>query len=151
MLRDGHKTGNGDGSTTDNPFTQKNVVFTTLLVENIVEFQKSLENFLKSEGHYLLLAENAAETLALIRQHWPDLILLTKEMDGSNGLKFLPELLLTHPSAAVVVMANHPRICDAVDAMRLGAVDYMERPVDLTRLKETIDTQKALFEVMWRE
>jgi len=126
-------------------FTQKNVLFTTLIVENKGPFADLLVDFFKTEGHYILRAETAEEALAMTRQHWPDLILLNREMDGSNSVKFFPELLTVHPSAAVIIMATNPTVSEAVDAMRLGAVDYLERPLDTKRLKQTIDEQKALF------
>ncbi|HTA16702.1 MAG TPA: response regulator, partial [bacterium] len=94
-----------------------NTVFTTLVVESAVNFKGVLEDFLKAEGHYILRAETALEALAMTRQHWPDLILLNKEMDGTNGLKFFPELLAEHPSAAIIMMATNPSVSAAVDAM----------------------------------
>lgn len=153
MQRDGHGGNNGGDGTVppsppENPFIQKNAVFTTLVVDSAINFNGHLADFLKTEGYYILRAETAKEALAMTRQHWPDLILLNKEMDGSNGLKFFPELLTEHPSAAIVMMATKPGISDAVDAMLLGAVDYLERPLDTARLKRTIDAQRALYNVL---
>jgi DNA-binding NtrC family response regulator len=150
MQRDGHGANSGNDGTVPpiNPFIQKNAVFTTLVVDSAINFNGHLADFLKTEGYYILRAETAQEALAMTRQHWPDLILLNKEMDGSNGLKFFPELLTEHPSAAIIMMATKPGISDAVDAMLLGAVDYLERPLDTNRLKRTIDSQKKLYEVL---
>jgi|SRR5665213_624380 len=149
MQRDGHKkNGGGNVNPSDHLFTQRNVVFTTLVVESKANFIGDLEDFLKAEGHYILRSETAAEALAMTRQHWPDLILLNKEMNGSNSMKFLPELLIAHPSAAVIMMATKPSVSEAVDAMRLGAVDYLERPLDTKRLKDTIDSQKTLYRAL---
>jgi len=151
MQRDGHKGNNDDDGTVPppkNPFIQKNAVFTTFVVDSAVNFDGYLEDFLKAEGHYILRAKTAAEALAMTRQHWPDLILLDKEMDGANGLSFFTELLIAHPSAAVVMMATKPSVSEAVDAMILGAVDYLERPLDTKRLKKTIDIQRKLYDVL---
>jgi DNA-binding NtrC family response regulator len=150
MQRDGHGGNRGNDGTVppENPFIQRNTVFTTLVVDSAINFNGHLADFLKTEGYYILRAETAKEALAMTRQHWPDLILLNKEMDGSNGLKFFPELLTEHPSAAIIMMATKPGISDAVDAMLLGAVDYLERPLDTKRLKKTIDNQKKLYDVL---
>jgi len=153
MQRDGHSgTSGNDGIVPPpppkNPFIQKNAVFTMLVVDSAINFSGHLADFLKTEGYYILRAETAIEALAMTRQHWPDLILLNKEMDGTNGLKFFPELLTEHPSAAIVMMATKPGISDAVDAMLLGAVDYLERPLDTKRLKRTIDHQRKLYDVL---
>jgi len=128
--------------------TVNNAVFTTLVVDSAANFKGPLENFLKAEGHYILRAETALEALAMTGQHWPDLILLNKEMDGTNGLKFFPELLAEHPSAAVIMMATKNGISSAVDAVLLGAVDYLERPLDTQRLKRTIDKQRELYDLL---
>jgi two-component system response regulator FlrC len=146
MQRDGHKKMNGDAS--EGVHTQRNKVFTTLVVEGNLVFEGFLEEFLKSEGHFVLRATTAEEALAMTRQYWPDLILLNREMDGSNGLKFLPELLVEHPSAAIIMMATKPSVPEAVEAMIQGAVNYLERPLDPVKLKEIIDAQKALYKVL---
>lgn len=149
MQRDGHKKHDGNnGTPLDHSHTQRNVLFTTLVIESEINFVGHLEDFLKAEGHYLLRAETAEEGMAMTRQHWPDLILLNNEMVGTHGLNFLPELLIAHPSAAVIVMASNPSVAEAVDALRLGAVDYLVRPLDTKRLKETIDEQRALYGVL---
>jgi DNA-binding NtrC family response regulator len=153
MQRDGHYGNGGDDGSIPpappiNPFIQRNTVFTTLVVDSAANFNGHLEDFLKTEGHYILRAETAKEALAMTRQHWPDLILLNKEMDGTNGLKFFPELLTEHPSAAVIMMANQPGVSSVVDAMLLGAIDYLDRPLDTRRLKRTIDSQKKLYDLL---
>jgi two-component system, response regulator RegA len=146
MQRDGHRKKTATTSAAyDDSFTQKNAVFTTLVIESQTNYTGHLENFLKTEGHYILRAETAEEALAMTRRHWPDLILLNQEMDGTGGMNFLPQLLTEHPSAAVIMMADKPRPAAIVDAMRLGAMDYLERPLDTLRLKQAIDIQKELY------
>jgi DNA-binding NtrC family response regulator len=151
MWRDGHfendgKAGSIPPAQPRNPLIQKNAVFTTLVVDNAANYNGHLEDFLKAEGHYVIRAETAQEALAMTRQHWPDLILLNKEMDGTNGLKFFPELLAEHPSAAVIIMANLPGVSTVVDAMLLGAIDYLARPLDTHRLKTSMDGQRKLYD-----
>ena len=148
VQRDGHKSNGGNGNSPAGEHTQRNQVFTTLVVEGKLPFEEFLAEFFKTEGHFILRAENAAEALAMTREHWPDLILMTREMDGTNGLKLLPELLQEHPSAAVIMMATAPSVVDAVEAMKLGAVDYLERPLNREKLKHAIEQQKKLYKVM---
>jgi DNA-binding NtrC family response regulator len=141
--------GNGqDHGTANGAPSPKNNVFTTLAVEEALIFEGFLKEFLQAEGHFVLRADSAAQALALTDQHQPDLILLNREMAGSNGQSFLAELLLRHPHAAIIVMATQPSVADVVEAMRLGAVDYLERPLDRGKLKKAIDVQKALYEVL---
>jgi len=146
MQRNGHKK--LEGSEPNNTFTQMNKVFTTLVIESKDAYAGILEDFLKKEGYFVLRAISAEDAMAMTTKHWPDLILLNKEMPGSNGIKFLPELLIEHPSAAIIMMANKANANDAVEAMKLGAVDYLERPLDLVRLKELIDIQKEFHRLL---
>jgi DNA-binding NtrC family response regulator len=144
MQRDGLKNTNSAGLN----HSQKNAVFTTLVVEADLAYAEFLAEFMKNEGHYVLRADTAESALAMVRQHWPDLVLLNREMSGSNGLKFLPELLMEHPSAAVIMMASHSSASDAVEAIKLGAVDYMERPLNAEKMRTAIAVQRALYEIL---
>jgi len=124
---------------------RKNAFFTTLVIDDKLTFAGFLEEFLKSEGHYIMRAVSAGEALEKTLEFQPDLILLSNELTGTNGLALLPELLIEQATASVIVMANKPSISEAVEAMKLGASDYLERPLDPKRLKVAIDMQKALF------
>jgi DNA-binding NtrC family response regulator len=123
----------------------KNPLFTTLVIEGSASFAVFLEEFFKTEGHYIVRSGSAEDALAKTRDFRPDLILLDNELDGVNALALLPELLMEHASAAVVVMAGHPSISEAVEAMKLGAADYLERPLNPQKLKRAVDLQKALY------
>lgn len=127
--------------------SQKNAFFTTLLVDGAFAKEGVLEKFLKAEGHFVLNAESADEALALTAKFKPDLILLDSELKGTSGLELLPELMIEHPEAAVIILATTPRphMNLAVEAIKWGAVDVMERPLDLAKLKIAIDLQKKLF------
>jgi DNA-binding NtrC family response regulator len=127
------------------PGNGKGSLFTTLLVDGIGPADERLENFLKSEGHFVLKAESAADAVDMTRRFRPDLILLDSEWKGSDGLALLPALLTARASAAVIVMAITHSIPSAVLAMKMGAVEVLERPIDLSKLKQAIDIQKALF------
>jgi len=68
----------------------------------------------------------------LARQFAPDLVLLDMRLPDGNGLDMLPELAAK--SVSVIVMTAHGELSDAVNAMKLGAVDYLKKPVDLEEL-----------------
>jgi DNA-binding response OmpR family regulator len=126
---------------------QKNSFFTILVLDSNYAIDNTLEDFLISQGYPILMAISAEEALTKTRQFEPDLILLDCELKGLNCLSLLPELLIEHPGAAVILLASRPEVSNVVEAIKLGAVDYFERPLDLHRLKSAIDAQKALFEI----
>jgi DNA-binding response OmpR family regulator len=124
---------------------KKSPFFTTLIGDDRDPPDMVLENFLKDDGHSVLRAVTAAGALAVTREFQPDLILLESILEGKSSLPLLPGLLLEQSAAAVIVLATHPSVSDAAEAIKMGAVDYFERPLDLTKLKAAIDLQKALF------
>jgi len=125
----------------------KNPFFTTLVADDKLSFEGFLDEFFKTQGHFILKAETAGEALESTRRFQPDLILLNSTMGSQSSLALLPELLAEQPSAAVIMMAANPKLSDAVEAMRLGAVDYLERPLDPDKLRRAIENQKALFKI----
>jgi DNA-binding NtrC family response regulator len=118
---------------------QENSFFTILVVDPKASLDAVLEDFLKTELQYSVRARSAEEALAATRQFQPDLILLNDSMKA-----LLDGLLMEQPSAAVILMAEAPSISGAVDAMRQGAVDYLELPMDLQKLRSAILLQKSL-------
>jgi DNA-binding NtrC family response regulator len=123
----------------------ENSLFTILVLDSNFRIDGALERFLRAEGYPFILADSAEEAVAKTRRFQPDLILLDCELRGVQCLDLLPELLTVHPRAAVILMANRPSVSNVVDALRLGAVDFFERPFDLERLRRVIELQKAMF------
>ena len=124
---------------------EKNSLFTILVLDSQYRIDSTLEGFLKNEGYPFILADSAQSALAKARRFQPDLVLLDCELKGVTCLTLLPELLLIHPKAAVILLASRPSVSSVVEAIQLGAVDFFERPLDLERLKTAIELQKALF------
>jgi DNA-binding response OmpR family regulator len=119
--------------------------FTTLVVAPELMYSVELQEFLKQDGHFVQRAETFQEALDKTREQQPDLILLDSELGGGTGLGLFSKLLMEQAGAAVVILARNPNIEDSVEAMRLGAADYLPRPFNLRKLKLTIDMQKTLF------
>ena len=129
----------------DSRLRRKNSLFTILVLDSGYSIDSELEEFLKNEGYPVLLAGSTKDALDKTHRFQPDLILLDCELKGLNCISLLPELLVEHPSAAVILLDSRPSVSNVVEAIKLGAVDFFERPLDLQRLKAAIDLQKALF------
>jgi FixJ family two-component response regulator len=67
-----------------------------------------------------------------VKRETPDLVLLDVEMPGMNGLEVLEKLHTTHQSLPVVLMSAHGVTSIVVEAMRAGAVDFLEKPFEST-------------------
>ena len=112
---------------------------TILIVDDEIGIRELLSEILRDEGYRVALAENAAQARAWRKQARPDLVLLDIWMPDTDGITLLKEWvsngLLTMP---VVMMSGHGTIDTAVEATRMGAAAYLEKPVPLQKLLSTV-------------
>ncbi len=114
-----------------------------LVVDDEMGIRELLSEILTDEGHSVSLAENAATARKVRCEKRPDLVLLDIWMPDTDGISLLKEWsaagLLTMP---VVMMSGHGTIDSAVEATRVGAIDFLEKPIALQKLLATV--KKAL-------
>jgi len=103
-----------------------------LLVEDEALFARAIVKRLQKAGYDCEHAETLQQGRAIAKQFLPDIVLLDMRLPDGNGLDLLPEL--TGKNAAVIVMTAYGEVNDAVNAMKLGATDYLKKPVDLDEL-----------------
>lgn len=110
-----------------------------LVVDDEIGIRELLSEILFDEGYQVHLAENAEQARVYRKEHEPDLVLLDIWMPDTDGITLLREWveqeLLTMP---VVMMSGHGTIETAVEATRIGAVDFLEKPIALQKLLSTI-------------
>ncbi|TAK42721.1 MAG: sigma-54-dependent Fis family transcriptional regulator [Betaproteobacteria bacterium] len=110
-----------------------------LVVDDEVGIRELLSEILADEGHDVLLADDAEAARKLRERLRPDLVLLDIWMPDTDGITLLKEWAasgqLTMP---VVMMSGHGTIETAVEATRVGALDYLEKPIALQRLLATV-------------
>src|ERR671914_2728520 len=106
-----------------------------LVVDDEVGIRELLSEILADEGHQVMLAESAGDARRLRERSRPDLVLLDIWMPDTDGITLLKEWasggLLTMP---VVMMSGHGTIDTAVQATRIGAFDFLEKPIALQKL-----------------
>jgi len=110
-----------------------------LVVDDEIGIRELLSEILHDEGYQVRLAENAGQARTLRSQGRPDLVLLDIWMPDTDGITLLKEWasagLLTMP---VVMMSGHGTIDTAVEATRIGAYDFLEKPIALQKLLATV-------------
>jgi len=110
-----------------------------LIVDDEVGIRELLSEILQDEGYRVALAENAGEARAYRQRQQPALVLLDIWMPDTDGVTLLREwranALLTMP---VIMMSGHGTIETAVEATRIGAFDFLEKPIGLSKLLSTI-------------
>jgi DNA-binding NtrC family response regulator len=110
-----------------------------LVVDDEVGIRELLSEILRDEGHQVRLAENAGEARLVRSRSRPDLVLLDIWMPDTDGITLLKEWAtsgqLTMP---VVMMSGHGTIDTAVEATRIGAFSFLEKPIALQKLLTTV-------------
>jgi two-component system nitrogen regulation response regulator NtrX len=110
-----------------------------LIVDDEESIRRSLEGILADEGFETRIAADAESALgALAREAPPDLVLLDIAMPGRDGLSVLAELRERFPRLPVVMMSGHGTIETAVRTTRLGAFDFVEKPLSIDKLLLTL-------------
>ena len=110
-----------------------------LVVDDEIGIRELLSEILSDEGHTVRLAENATQAREQRQRERPDLVLLDIWMPDSDGITLLKEWAasgqLTMP---VIMMSGHGSIETAVEATRIGAMDFLEKPIALQKLLATV-------------
>ena len=106
-----------------------------LVVDDEVGIRELLSEILIDEGYDVRLAENAGAARRLRNELRPDLVLLDIWMPDMDGISLLKEWHVAgHLTMPVVMMSGHGTIDTAVEATRIGAIDYLEKPIALQKL-----------------
>jgi UDP-3-O-acyl N-acetylglucosamine deacetylase len=103
-----------------------------LVVDDEASIRRSLEGVLKDEGFSVVLAEDGESAIRILMNTRPALVLLDIWMPGMDGLETLRKIKEIHADLPVVMISGHATISTAVAATRLGAVDFLEKPLDLS-------------------
>ena len=111
-----------------------------LIVDDEIGIREVLQETLEDEGYTVALAENAEEARQLRNQTRPAMVLLDIWMPDSDGITLLKEWAkngqLTMP---VVMMSGHGSIDTAVEATKIGALDFLEKPIPLQKLLNAVE------------
>ncbi|MBW1769566.1 MAG: sigma-54-dependent Fis family transcriptional regulator, partial [Deltaproteobacteria bacterium] len=112
---------------------------TILAVDDESAILQSLSGILSDEGFEVLTASNGYEALKIIEAESPDLVLLDIWMPGIDGIETLQEIKRTNPFLQVIIISGHGTIETAVKATKLGAHDFIEKPLSIEKVVVTIN------------
>jgi two-component system, NtrC family, nitrogen regulation response regulator NtrX len=107
---------------------------TILIVDDEASILQSLQGLLADEGFEVTTASNGYEALQHIESEAPDLVLMDIWMPGIDGLETLKEIKKHNPHIQVIMITGHGTIETAVQATKLGAFDFIEKPLSIDRV-----------------
>ncbi|OCL17830.1 sigma-54-dependent transcriptional regulator [Gilliamella sp. wkB171] len=109
-----------------------------LIVEDELNLRKLLSLLLSEQQYQVVEASNSEEAIAIIKQQHIDLILLDNRLPKMSGLEALKIIKAINPDIYVILMTAYASVDTAVEALKLGAYDYIVKPFDLDELKALI-------------
>ena len=118
---------------------EKQIKAKVLLVDDEEDFISTLSQRLKVRGLTVAGATGGEEALKLVEEEPFDIIVLDLAMPGMDGLETLKIIKENHPDAEIIMLSGHGTVKTSIEAMKLGADDFLEKPVDLKELLSKID------------
>jgi DNA-binding NtrC family response regulator len=114
-----------------------------LIVDDDKAFLQILSERMKNRGMEVSTAESAAAALQLLEKESYDAVLLDLMMPEMGGIEALQVMRKKQPEIQVIFVTGHPSVSKGVEAMKLGAMDFIPKPVDMNELTEKIKQAKA--------
>lgn len=112
--------------------------WTVLLVDDEEEFISALAERLTLRGIQARTATNGEQALAAIEDVAPQVVVLDLMMPGMSGVEVLKHIRVTHPEIKVVLLTGHGSTREGMEGMRLGAFDYLMKPLSIDELVEKL-------------
>ena len=106
-----------------------------LIIDDEEAIRSSLKMILEYEGYEVLLAANGPAGLKIAEKEAPDLVFLDIKMPQMDGLEVLKRMKAAEGSPPVVILSGHGNVKTAVEATKLGAFDFIEKPPESERIR----------------
>src|SRR5258707_12079708 len=109
-----------------------------LIVDDEPNLRKILAAQLSRDGYDVLLAEDGEQGLSLLREHHIDLVVTDLKMPKIDGMTLLREALRESPNLPIVMITAHGTVDTAVEALKIGAFDYLTKPFDKDEVRQIV-------------
>lgn len=109
-----------------------------LVVDDHAQARESMTDVLRQAGHRVACCSSAAEALQVVQREKFDCVITDLKMPGMNGVEFIVQLEQRQYGAQVVMVTAHASVATAVEAMRHGAFDYIEKPFNVEQLEQLV-------------
>lgn len=117
-----------------------------LVIDDDPAFNRVLSRALAQRGFTVFSALTAEEGLQLARRHEPEFVVLDLNLAGESGLRLIEPLLRTNPDARILVLTGYASITTAVDAVKLGATQYLAKPAEVDAILKALTVDEVVIE-----
>ncbi|MBU0465784.1 MAG: response regulator [Proteobacteria bacterium] len=114
-----------------------------LLVDDEKEFLEVMSERMTARGMVVTTAESADQALSIIGKESFDAIVMDFQMPGMDGMEALKAIKNKKPELQIILLTGYATVEKTVEAMKIGATDFLEKPADLEALAEKIKKAKA--------
>lgn len=108
--------------------------FRVLVVDHEVDFRDTLVNRLRMRNLDVAGVESGEKALEVLDKRMFDVVILDERMPGMDGIETLREIKKLNPLVEVIILTGHPSVESGIEAMKLGAFDYIMKPADIDDL-----------------
>ncbi|MGA7104813.1 MAG: sigma-54 dependent transcriptional regulator [Candidatus Deferrimicrobiaceae bacterium] len=112
--------------------------YSVLVIDDETNIRKTLEGVLSDDGYHVVQAGDGAQGLEVLSRSFMDAVLLDVWMSGMDGIETLKKIREAYPIVPVIMISGHGTIDTAVKAVKMGAFDFIEKPISLTKLLITL-------------
>ena len=125
-----------------------------LVVDDEKNIRRTLTSILEDEGYKVISTENGEEALEILLNEIIDLVFLDVKLPGMDGIEILKRVRKDYPNLDVIMISGHSTIKTAVQAVKLGAYDFLEKPLSLHKIvisAKNIAEKRKLFQKFQQE
>ncbi|MFQ5730213.1 MAG: response regulator, partial [Waddliaceae bacterium] len=109
-----------------------------LVVDDEKNIRATLKSIFEDEGYQVSSTESGEKALSLLSRQWFDLIILDVKLPGKDGIQVFEEIKTLDPCPEVLMISGHSNIETAVEAVKMGAYDFLEKPLSMAKILTAI-------------
>lgn len=119
--------------------TRQHPIQSILIIDDDPTFNRILQRALSHRGIAAAGAASEREAFEHLRAHRPDAVILDLNLAGTSGLTLIEPILALQPAARILVLTGYASITTAVEAIKLGAYQYLSKPTDVDAIMRALD------------
>ncbi len=127
----------------DGELPEDSSVYSVLVIDDDEMHLALMQRVLQDGGYEVYTTADGPQGIEIYKEHPPDLVLLDLGLPSTNGLEVIRKLKAVDPKARIIVITGYPSEESASVAFRYGAIEYMEKPIDIDKLLDNVRSALA--------